>query len=204
MVQAAMISITGTQQLEGEEPESIQLVTEGSYCYEPGYIRFSYVETQMTGLEGVVTTFTIEDEKTVTLRRTGKVNSMMVFELGRIDDSLYEAGPGALMLRVQTKSLGVLMNEHGGIFDLSYSIEVEYATCLLYTSPSTASAPAGWRAHFVSVFTKALSFRAAARCSRPRRRAWRASARRPARQSKAAVHSSAERQTRRKPAPAGS
>ena len=33
------------------------------------------------------------------------------------------------MLRVQTKSLAVLMNEHGGIFDLSYSIEVEYATC---------------------------------------------------------------------------
>ena len=107
MVQSALISITGTQQLEGEESESIQLVTEGSYCYEPGYIRFSYVETQMTG----------------------KVNSEMVFELGRIDDSLYEAGPGALMLRVQTKSLAVLMNEHGGIFDLSYSIEVEYATC---------------------------------------------------------------------------
>ena len=118
MVQSALISITGTQQLEGEESESIQLVTEGSYCYEPGYIRFSYVETQMTGLEGVVT-----------LQRVGKVNSEMVFELGRIDDSLYEAGPGALMLRVQTKSLAVLMNEHGGIFDLSYSIEVEYATC---------------------------------------------------------------------------
>ena len=60
MVQSALISITGTQQLEGEESESIQLVTEGSYCYEPGYICFSYVETQMTGLEGVVTTFTIE------------------------------------------------------------------------------------------------------------------------------------------------
>ena len=44
MVQSALISITGTQQLEGEESESIQLVTEGSYCYEPGYIRFSYVE----------------------------------------------------------------------------------------------------------------------------------------------------------------
>ena len=100
MVQAAMISITRTQQLEGEEPESIQLVTEGSYCYEPGYIRFSYVETQMTGLEGVVTTFTIEDEKTVTLRRTGKVNSMMVFELGRIDDSLYEAGPGLSLIHI--------------------------------------------------------------------------------------------------------
>ncbi len=129
MVQAALISITGTQQLEGEAPESIELVTEGSYCYEPGYITFSYVETQMTGLEGVVTTFTIEEEKTVTLRRTGKVNSVMVFAPGRVDESLYEAGPGALMLRVQTKNLTVLMNEHGGIFDLAYTIEVEYATC---------------------------------------------------------------------------
>lgn len=129
MVQSALISITGTQQPEGEEPESIQLVTEGSYCYEPGFIRFSYVETQMTGLEGVVTTFTIEEEKTVTLTRSGKINSKMVFSPGKVDDSLYQAGPGALLLRVETKNIAVLMNEHGGIFDLSYSIEVEYATC---------------------------------------------------------------------------
>lgn len=129
MVSPALISITGTQQLDGEAPESIELVTEGSYCYEPGYVRLSYVETQMTGLEGVVTTFTIEDEKTVTLTRVGKVNSKMVFELGRVDDSLYEAGPGALMLRVQTRSMTMLLNERGGIFDLAYSIEVEYATC---------------------------------------------------------------------------
>ena len=124
-----LITIAGTQRFGGEQPETIELITHGSYTYEPGCITFSYVETQMTGLEGVVTTFTIEEERTVTLRRTGKVNSVMVFELGRVDDSLYEAGPGALMLRVQTKALTVLMNEHGGIFDLSYSIEVEYATC---------------------------------------------------------------------------
>ena len=125
MVRPALISITGTQQPEGEAPESIQLVTEGSYCYVPGYIRFSYVETQMTGLEGVVTTFTIEEESTVTLTRCGKVNSKMVFSPGKIDDSLYQAGPGALLLRVETKSICVLMNENGGIFDLTYGVEVE-------------------------------------------------------------------------------
>ena len=119
MVRSALISITGTQQPEGEEPESIQLVTEGSYCYEPGFIRFSYVETQMTGLEGVVTTFTIEEEKTVTLTRSGKINSKLVFSPGKVDDSLYPAGPGALLLRVETKNFAVLMNEHGGIFDLT-------------------------------------------------------------------------------------
>ena len=36
MVQAAKISITGTQRMEGVEPETLGLVTEGSYCYEPG------------------------------------------------------------------------------------------------------------------------------------------------------------------------
>ena len=55
MVKPVLIAITGTQQLAGEKPESIQLVTEGSYCCEPGFIRFSYVESEMTGMEGVVT-----------------------------------------------------------------------------------------------------------------------------------------------------
>ena len=32
MVKPVLIAITGTQQLAGEKPESIQLVTEGSYC----------------------------------------------------------------------------------------------------------------------------------------------------------------------------
>ena len=44
MVQAARISITGTQSMEDAEPQTLKLVTDGSYCYEPGYIRFSYVE----------------------------------------------------------------------------------------------------------------------------------------------------------------
>ena len=78
MVQAAKISITGTQRMEGVEPETLGLVTEGSYCYEPGLAIVSYVESEMTGLEGVVTSFTVEDGRTVTLRRTGKLNAETV------------------------------------------------------------------------------------------------------------------------------
>ena len=129
MVQAAMISITGTQQLEGEEPESIQLVTEGSYCYEPGYIRFSYVETQMTGLEGVVTSFTVEDGKTVTLRRSGNVNAEMIFDPEHPHDSLYDMGFGTMMISVVTEGMTTLLNEHGGVLDLDYRVEVEHAPC---------------------------------------------------------------------------
>ena len=109
MVKPVVIAITGTQALAGQEPERLQLVTEGSYCYEPGFIRFSYVESEMTGMEGVVTSFTIEDEKKITLLRTGKVNAELVFVLGQRHESL--------------------LNEHGGIFDFSYEIDVEHSGC---------------------------------------------------------------------------
>ena len=129
MVKPVLIAITGTQQLAGEQPESIQLVTEGSYCYEPGFIRFSYVESEMTGMEGVVTSFTIEDEQKITLRRVGKVNSEMVFIPGQRHESLYDAGVTALLVGVEAKSMTVLLNEHGGVLDLDYRVEVEHALC---------------------------------------------------------------------------
>ena len=129
MVKPVLIAITATQQLTGEPPEQLQLVTEGSYCYEPGYIRFSYVETEMTGLEGVVTSFVVEDDSRVTLRRTGKVNVEMVFVPGERHESLYDAGVAAMLVGVEAKSITVLLNEHGGIFDFSYAIDVERAAC---------------------------------------------------------------------------
>lgn len=124
-----LISISGTQRFAGEEPETIELVTHGTYSYEPGLISFSYVETEMTGLEGVVTTFTIEDERKVTLTRVGKVNSTMVFVPGVRDDSLYDCGYGTLLLSVCARQTTVMLNEHGGIFDLEYAIDIEHTAC---------------------------------------------------------------------------
>lgn len=126
MAVPSIITIRGTQKLPDELPESIELVTEGTYSYEPGFVSFSYVETQMTGLEGVVTSFLIEDGKTVTLKRTGQVNSVMRFAIGESEESLYEVtGVGALLMGVQTLDLRTLFNENGGILDLEYSIEIE-------------------------------------------------------------------------------
>ena len=125
MVQAARISITGTQSMEDAEPQTLKLVTDGSYCYE----LLSYVESEMTGLEGVVTSFQIEDGKTVTLRRSGKVNAEMVFDRRQAHESLYDVGFGAMMISVVTEDMTVLLNEHGGVLDLDYRVEVEHALC---------------------------------------------------------------------------
>ena len=125
----ALISISGTQSFEDERPETIQLVTQGTYRYEPGYIVISYTETEMTGLEGVVTSFFVEESKTVTLQRVGRIHSTMVFSLGKKDESLYDAGFGALLIGVDTQNLTVLLNEHGGILDIEYALEIEQTPC---------------------------------------------------------------------------
>ena len=97
--------------------------------FVPGFIRFSYVESEMTGMEGVVTSFTVEDEQKLTLRRVGKVNSEMVFVPGQRHESLYDAGMAALLVGVELQELTVLLNEHGGILDFSYAIDVERSAC---------------------------------------------------------------------------
>lgn len=113
MVQAARIAITGTQTMEDGGPQTLELVTDGSYCYEPGFALLSYVESEMTGLEGVVTSFQIEDGKTVTLRRSGKVNAEMVFDRRQAHESLYDVGFGAMMISVVTEDMTVLLKNTG-------------------------------------------------------------------------------------------
>ena len=114
MVQAARIAITGTQTMEDGGPQTLELVTDGSYCYEPGFALLSYVES---------------DGKTVTLRRSGKVNAEMVFDRRQAHESLYDVGFGAMMISVVTEDMTVLLNEHGGVLDLDYRVEVEHALC---------------------------------------------------------------------------
>ena len=85
-----IISIQGKQSFEAQGDDTIELVTEG--CLEPdgddGYT-LSYQESELTGLEGTLTTFQIERDR-VTLLRVGEVNSQMVFEEGRRHLSMYD------------------------------------------------------------------------------------------------------------------
>lgn len=120
-----IITISGTQQYAQEEPETLEFVTEGEYTFEPGFASFSYTETEMTGMPGVRTTFTIENGSRVTLTRAGTVNSTMVFEVGKKHEALYDLGVGGLLLGLSARHIGALLNERGGIFDLSYAIELE-------------------------------------------------------------------------------
>ena len=124
MKKEVVLSLRGTQTYEGQEPDVIELITEGTMEFRDGGWDISYEESELTGLAGVTTTFRVEPGKVI-LERTGNLRSRMVFEKDVPHDSLYQMSFGTLMLTVCAKFLFVDILPEGGVLDLLYSIEIE-------------------------------------------------------------------------------
>lgn len=124
MKKSVMLSIEGRQSYAGQEPEVIELVTEGTMEETADGWIISYEESDLTGMQGVTTTFAVEGKK-LTLTRSGKLNSQMIFQEGVQHDSLYQMEFGALMLSVCARKIAVDLAADGGVIDLSYGIEIE-------------------------------------------------------------------------------
>ena len=124
MKRNVMLSIRGRQHYPEQEPETIELVTEGTMEFRDGGWDICYQESDLTGLQGVTTTFRVEPDK-VTLTRTGPLRSTMEFRIGQTHDSLYELDFGALMLTVTTRHLFFDIMPEGGCIDITYDIEIE-------------------------------------------------------------------------------
>ena len=119
-----ILSIQGRQTYVGQEPETIRLDTEGTMEFRNGGWDITYEESALTGLEGVTTTFRVEPDK-ITLLRTGRLTSTMVFQEGVPHDSLYRMDFGALMISVNATRLFFDIVEDGGTIDLVYNIIIE-------------------------------------------------------------------------------
>ncbi len=124
MKQKVMLWVRGRQSYDGQEPDVIELTTEGTMEYRDGGWDICYQESDLTGLAGVTTHFRVEPD-TITLTRTGKLHSQMVFRQGESNDSLYEMEFGALMLTVTTKQMFFDILPEGGSIDLVYGIVIE-------------------------------------------------------------------------------
>ncbi len=126
MKKEVVLAIRGRQTYADQEPEVIELTTEGTMEFRDGGWDISYEESALTGLEGVTTTFRVEPDR-VTLTRRGALNSQMVFQQGVEHDSLYQMPFGALMLTVKATSVFFDIVSDGGVIDLSYLINIEHS-----------------------------------------------------------------------------
>lgn len=122
-----ILSICGRQAYVDQEPDTIELVTEGTLEFRDNGWDIQYEESDLTGLQGVTTLFRIEKDK-IELIRQGRLHSHMIFKKGVPHESLYQMEFGALMMSVCAKQIFVQLSEDGGMIDLVYSIEIEQST----------------------------------------------------------------------------
>ena len=125
MAQEVMISVKGIQQFDAADKDSIELVTRGSLARDGGMLTLQYEESELTGLEGTMTTIQVEPER-VTMLRTGQVNTQMVFQEGRRHLSMYNTPYGAMTIGVNTRHLFTELGEDGGEIEIDYNIEIDH------------------------------------------------------------------------------
>ena len=111
-----ILSIQAKQNYFGQEPDTIE--------YRDGSWDLCYEESELTGLAGVNTTFRVEPGK-VTLIRTGRLQSQMIFQEGVSHDSLYQTEHGALMMNIRATRVFYDIVPDGGTIDLVYHIGIE-------------------------------------------------------------------------------
>lgn len=127
MKRKVMLSIRGQQEYMDQEPDVIELVTAGTMEFRDDGWDISYEESDLTGLEGVSTTFRVEPQQII-LTRTGKLNSQMVFRQGQTHESLYQMEFSALMISVRPTFIFFDLLPEGGSIDLVYDIDIENTT----------------------------------------------------------------------------
>ena len=121
-----IIFVRGEQYYDGVDPDNIELISEGRMTIaDDGEISLEYQETELTGMEGTTTRFTVRDD-VVVLTRSGAVNSQMIFQRGTRHSSLYGTPWGTMMVDIATSKLTYRLGEHGGLLEVQYTIAVEH------------------------------------------------------------------------------
>ncbi len=122
-----ILSIRGQQHYMEQEPEVIELVTEGTLEQTAEGWNLVYEESDLTGLKGVTTTFTVSRDQII-LDRKGPLCSQMIFQEGIFHESLYQMEFGALMITVCASKVCSNITPEGGTIDLVYAIDIEQST----------------------------------------------------------------------------
>ena len=121
-----IISITGVQNFPQGSDDTVELVTEGKYCYRDGKGELSYMESELTGMQGTRTSFTFTPTEVV-LSREGTLTSKMVFREGTKNTFLYDTPFGSATMGLDTHKIHSTMGPRGGDMEIDYVVDVDHA-----------------------------------------------------------------------------
>ena len=125
MMKDVVISIL-SRNFADEDEDSIDFVTDGLYTFDGGVACLTYLETEVTGMEGTRTSVMVFPDKVV-VDRDGTVTSRMIFQEGSKNSFLYDTPVGSATMHMDTRRILFRFNEHGGELEIDYVLDLEHA-----------------------------------------------------------------------------
>ena len=119
-----LISIKGMPALSESDDEGFELMTDGEYTQKNGVSTFSYVESELTGIDGLLTTFMVEPDRVVLYRGDGSGGDM-IFDESLKHHFLYDTPYGSVTMGIDTLSIKKNLRDDGGKLEIRYDIEVD-------------------------------------------------------------------------------
>ena len=121
----AMISLKTLQNIEGEEETNeIELQTKGKFSEKNGKYYVIYEESELTGFEDTTTTIKISAQD-ITMTRSGKYNSKMIFRPGEKRLCSYETPYGAIPVGVNPVAMESNLGSDGGNVYIEYVLDID-------------------------------------------------------------------------------
>lgn len=118
-----LFNITGIQEIDGEK-DKIEVMTTGEYLLKNGkrYIKYVEYDNDNPAIHSN-NVIKIEDDKKVTIIRTGEFESRLILEKNVRHQCHYRTMYGDLIVGVYTDAINSNLNDFGGTLNVSYQLD---------------------------------------------------------------------------------
>lgn len=121
-----IISINSIHSYGRDEEDKLEFTTDGYYFYEDGTGCLSYMESEVTGMEGTRTSVIVSPQQVV-VDRDGMITSRMIFQEGEKNSLLYNTPYGTATMGIDTRKIEQRFDEDGGELEIDYVVDMEHA-----------------------------------------------------------------------------
>jgi len=120
-----VISMHSVHGYDTDNKDVIDFCTDGQFFKDGDTSCFSYMETEVTGMEGTRTSVIVKPDEVV-IDREGLITSRMVFQQGKKSSFLYSTPYGSATLGISTRRIKHSFNEDGGSMEVDYVMDMEH------------------------------------------------------------------------------
>ena len=119
------ISIRSVHGYDQPDAETLDFMTDGVMKVDENGCSLSYMESEVTGMPGTLTTFRVSGDGVV-IDREGFVTSSMEFREGTKDAFLYSTPYGTARLGIDTRKVRNGLGAGGGKLEIDYVVNMEH------------------------------------------------------------------------------